>query len=293
MSLHISAISGGSARTAPPTPFIIKALQAGFSLGGRIAPRTTSLIGYHLWHSPTRFKAPAREKEALGTATQTEHRIGKRQIISYRWGDGERRVLLVHGWSGRGTQLGSFIKPLLTQGYQVVSFDAPAHGLSSGKQTNIFEIADVILAMQEYYGEFDAIISHSFGGPCVATAMTRGLTAKSVVCISPPANVNGLVDKFTSTLNIDDPVAIDIKQRIENTYGTSIWETVSMENLASQFDTPALIIHDQDDNDVACAEGRRVASNWKNARFIETSGLGHRRILRDADCINTVVDFIA
>ena len=51
-------------------------------------------------------------------------------IAVQRWGQGPL-VLLVHGWNGRGSQLGSFVEPLLEGGFQVVTFDAPGHGASA------------------------------------------------------------------------------------------------------------------------------------------------------------------
>jgi alpha-beta hydrolase superfamily lysophospholipase len=44
-----------------------------------------------------------------------------------------KKILLVHGWSGRGTQLFKIADELLKQGYSTISFDAPAHGKSPGK----------------------------------------------------------------------------------------------------------------------------------------------------------------
>jgi hypothetical protein len=38
-------------------------------------------------------------------------------------------------------------------------------------------------------------------------------------------------------------------------------------------------------------EGRKYANNWKNATYIETSGLGHS--MHDADLYQKIVDFIA
>ena len=55
---------------------------------------------------------------------------------------------------------------------------------------------------------------------------------------------------------------------------------------------PALVIHDEDDADIPWRDGQAVAQAWKNAIFIKTSTLGHRRILRDALIIEMAVDFI-
>jgi pimeloyl-ACP methyl ester carboxylesterase len=54
------------------------------------------------------------------------------EIAVYHWGKGGRRILLVHGWGGKAAQFFSFVGPLLDAGFEVIAFDAPAHGASSG-----------------------------------------------------------------------------------------------------------------------------------------------------------------
>ena len=213
-------------------------------------------------------------------------------IATYHWGQSGPTVLLVHGWSGRGTQLGAFVKPLINAGFRVLSFDAPAHGSSSGKQTTLYEIADVMLALNDRSGPFGSVITHSFGGPCLAVAIQRGLIVSSVVSISPPARIDALVEKFADTLAIPKKAVKYFIQRFEDSFGKNIFEQASMINNVRELDMPALVIHDEDDADIPWRDGQAVAQAWKAAIFIKTSNLGHRRILRDAMIIDTAVGFI-
>ena len=89
--------------------------------------------------------------------------------------------------------MGALAKSLVEAGYRVLSFDAPAHGLSSGKQNNIYEISGTILGLDKLYGPFESVITHSFGGPCLAIAMQNGLKTSRVINISPPSTTTGLV----------------------------------------------------------------------------------------------------
>jgi len=280
---------------APPethiAPLALKLFRLGFRLGGHLSPGLTGRIAYKLWFTPTRFKTPEREKAVLQSARINTLQINHHRITTYAWGSGPI-VLLAHGWSGRGTQLGSFVSPLVDAGYRVVSFDAPAHGRSSGKQTNLYEVADVILALQRHYGAFDAVISHSFGGPCISIAVQRGLDTKRIVSISPPATTLGLVEKFNSTLHLPEKAGANLIQRIENTFGKTVWHDISMINTAKNLTMPGLLIHDTHDEDIPWQEGHAVSQSWENARFIKTSNLGHRRILRDASVIESAVSFI-
>jgi alpha-beta hydrolase superfamily lysophospholipase len=78
-----------------------------------------------------------------------------------------KKVLLVHGWSGRGTQLFKIADELLKQGYSTISFDAPAHGKSPGKTTIMVDFITTILEIEKQFGPFDAAIGHSLGGMSV------------------------------------------------------------------------------------------------------------------------------
>ena len=275
-----------------PVPLIIRLLRGAFTIGGKIAPKLTGKLAYELWITPTRTPTPTSEQDILASAKIQKCQINCHDIATYHWGSSGPYVLLVHGWGGRGTQLGSFVNPLLDAGYRVISFDAPAHGKSSGKQTNLYEISDVILGLQNKYGNFDSVISHSFGGPCIAVALKGGLRASRVISISPPSHTEGLVEKFVDMLNIPSAAGKYLCKRIESTFGEKVWQEVSMKNTVQDLTIPALVIHDDQDSDVPWQEGKTVADAWHQANFIKTSGLGHRRILRDKGVIETTLDFI-
>jgi pimeloyl-ACP methyl ester carboxylesterase len=276
-----------------PIPIILKLLRLAFSFGGYIAPRLAGLGAYKLWFKPTRFQTPVSEQAVLKRADIKHIKINDHNIVTYAWGTSGPLVLLVHGWSGRGTQLGSFVEPLIKEGYRILSFDAPAHGKSSGKQTNLYEVADVIVSLQERYGNFESVITHSFGGPCLAVAIQRGLKTSRVINISPPATTKGLVEKFIDTLHIPEKAGKNLMDRIEETFGKKIWHEISMENTVKGLTIPALVIHDEHDVDVPWQEGQLVALSCKKDHFLKTTGLGHRRILRDTSVIESTVNFIA
>lgn len=277
---------------ARPMPLVFKLFRMAFKVGGFISPKLTGCAAYKLWITPQRFKTPESEQQAKNSAFIESHEINNKKIATYHWGQSGPMILLIHGWSGRGTQMGSFAKPLVESGFRVLSFDAPSHGNSTGKQTNIYEIADTILALNKIFGPFKSVITHSFGGPCLAIAMKKGFNTSRVVNISPPAATVGLVSKFATALSISRNVEQELKLCIEKHFGKEVWYDSSMENNIGEFDVHALVIHDVDDIDVPWHEGQIIAKAWNKVRFIKTSTLGHRRILRDPETIKTTVDFL-
>lgn len=235
---------------------------------------------------------PGREKKAFETASRGFSSLNKHRIAYYHWGHIGPTILLVHGWNGRGTQLVPFIEPLLAAGYQILSFDAPGHGRSEGHSTSGIEIINVIKLLADEYGPFDGIIAHSFGGLCTAAALSQGMTANHVVFIAPPANLSGLLEQFSRVLWLNDKVTQTMRLLTERQFGVNIWDQASTLSNARKLTMPGLIIHDENDQEVPWQEGAAIAKAWLNSEFVKTSGLGHRRVLRDRKTVDKVIDFI-
>jgi pimeloyl-ACP methyl ester carboxylesterase len=202
-------------------------------------------------------------------------------------------VLLIHGWNGRGAQLGAFAAPLMNAGFRAVAFDTPAHGRSPGQATDIPEINEAIQAVAAACGPVHAVIGHSFGAACALYAVQQGLKVERLVAIAPPARMRGLAQKFFDVLAVPAAVQAVFQRKLEARFGADVWQRFSPEMLARQLDVPGLIVHDQDDIDMPWQEGEAVARAWPGAQFVRTAGLGHRRILRDPEVLARVTAFIA
>lgn len=275
-----------------PMPVGFWLLRLAMRLLGMVAPGLAARWVYRLWLQPMRFPEPQQEKDWRRTSRPLAVAHRGRSLAVDSWGAGPT-VLLVHGWNGRGAQLGAFAATLVQAGYRVVAFDTPAHGRSPGRATNLPEISEAIQEVARACGPVHAVIGHSFGVACTIYAVRQGLNVNRIVAISPPHNVRGLTRKFFSALDIDMQVQAIFNRIFEKNFGADLWERFSAEVLARQLNVPGLIIHDQDDRDVPVQEGAALARAWPEAQFVRTTGLGHRRILRDPDVIARVAAFIA
>lgn len=276
---------------AVSTPFVIRLLRLAFQVGGRLAPKITGRWAYYLWLRPQRHVPPAREQALLARAICLPLTHAEKHIAVYSWGAGPA-ILLVHGWSGRGAQIGAFVDPLVTAGYRVIAFDAPAHGRSAGEDTNMPEIGDVILELVRQHGPLHAVIAHSFGVLATLYAIGEGLSVARVICISPPSSIEGLVDKFAQGLSIPTTALEVMRALFEARFGMDLWQRFSPVRLAQTATIDALIVHDDTDREVPWQEGEALAKAWPGARMLRTSGLGHRRILRDPQVIAEVIAYV-
>jgi pimeloyl-ACP methyl ester carboxylesterase len=273
------------------TPWVVRWLRFSFAVLNVISPRWGARRAYRLWFTSPRYPEPIREQRWREQAQVNfiEHEYGP--LAVYRWGQGPA-VLLVHGWSGRGTQMGAFAEPLVKRGYSVVAFDAPGHGRSAGSETNAFQVAAALASIAEQAEPLSAIIAHSFGTMATTLALHQGLPVEKVVCISAPTSLEFLIARFCQTLGINSNTRELLKQMLEHEFGEDIWQRIESDRHVVDSTTAALIIHDKDDVDVPWQWSERLANAWPNSGFWLTEGLGHRRILRNHAVIHSVCEFI-
>lgn len=272
------------------------ALQAAYVLSDNLG----TSFAERLFTSPRRHPRPDRERGVLGTGRRFTVEVALRsprwagqttEIAAWRWGIGPT-VLLVHGWEGRGSQLYSFVEPLVAAGLSVVAFDAPGHGDSPGKRLYLTDHADAIVSVAAAVGPLHAIIAHSFGAAATLLAYERGgVDAQRNVLIAPNVLIDDSLDQFARLLSLDDGARTLLAQTIEEHSGVTV-ESLRLDRLTAGRDASLLVIHDREDREVAFAHGERLIESWPNAALRETTGLGHNRILRDPAVIREVVEAV-
>jgi pimeloyl-ACP methyl ester carboxylesterase len=272
-------------------PLMLRVMRLLFATLGRMLPGVMGRWAYALWFRTHRHPESAAGQRAAARAERTTLPVDAIPVAVYSWGSGPA-VLFIHGWSGRGSQVAAFVGPLTHAGYRVISVDAPGHGATPGDRTNIFECAAVIKAVSAAYGPLHGAITHSFGGMVLAYAMNHGVAVGRVACLSAPARLEFLVERFAGIMNMPDAVVAELRRRLEQRFDAGIWEEISTDSNARRLDAPALVIHDEDDDGVPWQQGELIAAAWPGARYIKTQGLGHNRILRDPATVNTVVEFM-
>ncbi len=256
------------------------------SSASRVAPDLTAAIGDRLFVRTRRRGPRPGEQTVLQHATALE--LGG--MKAWSWGEGPT-VLLVHGWNGRGTQLGGFVAPLVERGYRVVAFDALGHGDSPGNQQSLPELAGDIRRVADDLGALHGVIAHSLGGAATTLAISQGLRVERAVFISPPANPEEFLSIFATALGISRDVRDRVQRRVEARLAMKMVD-MRADLLARSMRTPLLVIHDRDDKEVPVEVGQSIADAWSGAEIVVTEGLGHQRILRDESVHHRAVQFI-
>jgi len=167
-----------------------------------------------LFGTPLRHKTPEREKMMAKSAQKELVHIPelKKDVMVYTYGYSKRKVLLVHGWSGRGTQLYKIADKLLENGFMTISFDTPAHGKSPGNFTMMTEFIATSKYLEEKFGPFEIAIGHSLGGMAVLNSLKRFLSVKKAVIIGSGDIISDIIKSFVKKLDLSNKLVEKMKQ---------------------------------------------------------------------------------
>ncbi|HEY8091254.1 MAG TPA: alpha/beta hydrolase [Polyangiaceae bacterium] len=280
-------------RTPPgPDPLALRATRGALGILSRVAPEGAAAVAERMFLTPRRRPRPDAEWDVLLTGEHVVLPTRHGDLAAWEWGSDGPRVLLVHGWEGRGSQLGGLVAPLTALGFRVATFDAPAHGDSPGRRSSLFHFADAIESAAQVFGPLHGIVTHSMGGASALWAYRDGPLAARTVMIAPPVDLRDFTRTLSTTLSLPERVRQRVHRRLGARFGVPV-EQVRAERLARTMCGPLLVIHDENDREVPIACGEAVASAWPGAELLRTRGLGHQRILRGADTLRAVVRFVA
>ncbi|RKR05225.1 pimeloyl-ACP methyl ester carboxylesterase [Flavobacterium sp. 90] len=258
-----------------------------------ISTKLVTSYAAKLFTTPIKHKVPKRELEMDQKSVQENVYVPaiNQNVVTYQYGQSDQKILLVHGWSGRGTQLFKIADELLKNGYSTISFDAPAHGKSKGSTTIMSEFIASILEIDKQYGPFEIAIGHSLGGMSVLNAIKDGLKVNKAIVIGSGDIVQDILDDFITKLGLKQEISDRLRDLFEEKYQVKM-DDFSAYRAAQQVKIPVLVMHDNDDPEVAVKAGIHIHQQLENGTLYLTDGLGHRKILGNQNVIKKILEFI-
>jgi pimeloyl-ACP methyl ester carboxylesterase len=267
-----------------PVRWLFRALE-------RLAPPVVGPLAITLFRLARRHATPSRELDWLASACPLDLEVDGRKVAAWSWGAGPA-VLLVHGWEGRGSQMGAFAMALEDAGFRAIAVDAPGHGDSAGRLSSLPQFARTIRAAADAAGPIHAVVAHSFGAAGTGWALRGGLEAERLCFIAPPWDLQPYIDYFAELVGLSSRGLPRMLRQFATRFDAP-WPEARFATHVAKDERPLLVVHDSEDSETPFEGGRRLAAAWENGRLHETSGLGHRRILRDRDVVAEVVSFVA
>jgi pimeloyl-ACP methyl ester carboxylesterase len=285
-------------------------VRTGFRIASAIAPGPTGRIAFKLFCTPQRSNALSAGERRLAdrmapviAAAETRMIVHPQgEVRSFLWAPENRerrgRVMLVHGWTGQALVMTAFVQPLLDLGYEVIAFDLPAHGKSTGRHLTLPLAARALQCVVETYGPLTGIITHSFGGPVAMLAMEGGapldhaLTIPRAVLIAAPNEMARVTSRFGHRIGLSARALSALDGEIHRLAHRPV-DAFRGDLFLRKSGADVLVIHDEDDADVDFANAQAIVADNPKATLMATKGLGHRRIIVARQVITAATDFLS
>jgi pimeloyl-ACP methyl ester carboxylesterase len=264
-----------------------------------ISKRKAAKKALDLFFSP-RLRAGKKAAPVFGKGEKLTFRLNRHRVRGYRWLPPEnqdspfKKVLILHGFESSIKKFDQYIHGFINKGYEVLAFDAPAHGESGGRKITLPLYVEMIKSIYQQYGPVQSFLAHSLGGLAAAHFLESQTHNKDLrlVLIAPATETNTSVDLFFEYLQLDGEVRKEFDKLIYEKTGYPT-EYFSIKRAAKKIKGPVLWFHDEEDLITPIGDVLKVKEqNLKNIRFIFTKGLGHRNIYRDSMVTKEAIDFL-
>lgn len=276
------------------SPLLQRRLRRFYGFVQAVSPALAARLALRMFRTPPRRKLDASDAPIVAQAVRTLVPIGADSFTQWTWGEGAPVVVVLHGWGSHAARFGNFIAPLRAAGYSVVGIDAPAHGASPGRYSDLPRFRDALVEVLRTHYPVHAVIGHSLGGAATLTllAETQEFHPGRICLFGVPSDMDYILESFAMMLGLKPRALAALRAHFEKTFGRSARD-ISIAAAAPHIRVPVLVVHDEDDNVAPFAQGDSLAAGIPGATLHLTKGLGHSGGLRDAATIERVIAFLA
>jgi hypothetical protein len=205
-----------------------------------------------------------------------------------------KKVLIAHGFESASRVFGHYIAAFLKKGYEVIAFDAPGHGISGGKRLFITDYVRMLSAVEQNYGPFQSWMAHSLGGLALALSLEDMSMDRDcrLVLVAPEPGIAQAFDEWASELRLPAELLLEVEEYIKEISGHPLaW--YSLKRVIGSLGGNVLVVQDEGDAVVPLGEAKAIQQErHPNIRFIFTTGLGHKKVYKDQEVLDRIVDFL-
>lgn len=272
----------------------LKYVRTKFALLSRLSKRGAARKAFELFITP-QSRVKTNPPPLFQGAEKMQFNFEGNTIHGFRFNHpSPKKVLILHGFESSIVYFDKYISPLVKKGYEVLAFDAPAHGSSGGISINAIEYKDFILHIIKTYGPVGSFITHSYGGLALSLALEQTPHDESwkVVFMAPATESTTAINNFFELLKLGNAVRKEFDLLITGANNKPP-EWYSIARAAAHIKAQVLFLQDKNDTLTPLSDVAPImAKAYPNFKFIITEGLGHSRIYRDEGTINSVIHFL-
>lgn len=231
-------------------------------------------------------------EQFLSKSTQHFFEIDGQSSVLYKWGNGPKKILFLHGWMSNSQRWLPYYKKLDLTKYTMYALDAPGHGKSTSKYLNLEMYRLAIESSIKNIGEVDTVVCHSFSN----TALTYSFLVNStmlinkIVVMGAPSGMDAIFEYSHSMLGLSKKAITILERKIKSILKVP-HQQIKISYLLNNVAKPILVVHDVDDKITPFAPiNNAMKTNLKLEKLI-TNGLKHD--LKSEEVYNRVIKFIS
>jgi pimeloyl-ACP methyl ester carboxylesterase len=241
-----------------------------------IAPTKATLLAFSLFSHPRKGKLNSNQLPPfLAEAKKETFDNNGLQFQTYRWDGDEKIIFLLHGWESNTMRWKKLLPHLTATGHTIIAIDAPAHGLSEGKEFNVIRYSASIDCVAKKYSP-NYIIGHSIGGKASLyyQATYNNPTVEKMVLLGAPSDYAIIFKNYVRLLRLNSRMEKLIHQHYWDRFQVKV-ANFSVQHYAQSVTAKGLLFHDVDDTVVLYEESQKTNQYWKTSVLETTKGLGH------------------
>jgi pimeloyl-ACP methyl ester carboxylesterase len=262
-----------------------------FNIMAYFRPEKLKKDGFNLFCTPFSRKLKPHHQAFLNTGLAEILTIDGNKIQTYSWGNGSKKVLMVHGWASHSFRWQAYVEALVKNDFTVLALDAPAHGNSTGKIMNIVIYEKVLSGFLKNNKDVEVIIGHSIGAFATTYYLKRNTEnyIKKVVVLASPSKVSDFLAYFAQQLGLSKKTMNLIFEQFETElkHKPNFFSAV---DFANKIKIPTLIVHDKTDISTKWEDSVKLHEAWQDSKLKITEGLGHE--LKNEELLLEIIKFI-
>jgi pimeloyl-ACP methyl ester carboxylesterase len=257
-----------------------------------LAPHVAGRRGFYLFCTPLAPPVKHYHRKFFDMAEKSTFEFEGNKIQTYRWGNGAKRILFLHGWQSHSFRWKKYIETFSKEDFTLYALDAPAHGSSGGTYINLPIYSRAIAKFFEQVHPIHTVISHSFGSFAMLYALYDypALPLERLVIMGVPGEASDFIEFYRRELGLSFRAIKVISDHFEKTLRHPP-AFFSASAFAKPITIPGLIVHDKNDEETPYHYAVQIHEAWKNSTLFTTSGLGHN--LKSTEVMQQVMDFVS
>lgn len=263
---------------------------------GFVSPRKAAERAWKLFCTPYPGKAPKKIPPVFASAAALSFDLDGIPIRGFRWEasePGAKKILLIHGFSSYSYKFEKYIAPLQQLGFEILAFDAPAHGLSGGKTINAYIYKQAILKFDSIFGPIHGFLGHSLGGLAASLAFEEltGNLQKKLVLVAPATETYRTIQDFLTLFSVENKTK-EAFIRLTNELTEHPISYYSVSRVVKEISSPVLWVHDKQDTICSFEDVKPLLNaGLPHVQFLITEQLGHNKIYKNPMVCDAIVRF--